>query len=173
MRLLTKAQAEQIFVVIISLIIAALIFIYGFKAIQDFTQRTEDISLTSFQTKLQSSVRTIASDYGSVKILDIGVPSKFNKVCFLDYGYGPKKAAGLCNSFNEEDYNSLICDAWMTPGYGKENYAQNVFFVPMADSPVKVGALTIDTGYICVPVKGGKVKVRLEGLGDSTKVSLP
>ena len=158
MRTSKKAQAQQIFIFIIAIVIASMIFLYGYKAIRDFTKRTEEISLVRFQTELQSAVRTISPDYGSIKKLELSVPSNYEKVCFVNSEYNDN--ADICTP-TTEDYNPIICDAWQAG-------TQNVFLVPMANVPIKVSTLEItnEQGYLCQPVIHGKIVIRLEGKGN-------
>ena len=42
----------------------------------------------------------------------------------------------------------------------------------MADTPITVSTIELNNdGYLCVPIRKGKIILRLEGLGDRTKVS--
>ena len=163
-----KAQiAGQIFIFILAIFLASLILLYGYKAIfgkQGFIYKTEQISLIRFETEISNAIRTISSDYASVKKLELNVPSKFTEVCLIDTRQ-PAENTGICTR-NNPDFNPIICDAWTTQGN-----KQNVFLVPMAEIPITVSTLEIETGYICLPVKQGKITLRLEGLGDRTKVS--
>lgn len=155
-----KAQiAGQIFIFVLAAFLAALILIYGYKAIGGFTKRTEQIALIRFETDLSNTIKTISSDFGSVKKLELNVPSKYQKVCLIDLNKSvPTQYDPFCRS------NPIICDAWT-------DKTQNVFLVPMAETTFPILILEIaDPGHICPPVRQGKITLRLEGLGDRTKV---
>lgn len=161
-----KAQAQQIFIFIIAIVIASLIFIYGYKAINDFMDRSEEVALVRFKTDIESGIRTISSDYGSVNKLELSLPSEYQKVCFIDFGFdGDKSSAGLCRP-GQPDYDPIACDAWES---GTRN--QNVFITPQADITIKVGDMSIDGGYVCVDVLNGQAVLRLEGKGNAALVS--
>lgn len=165
-----KSQAEQVFVFMIAIILAALILLYGYKAIfgkEGLLTRTDQIALTNFESKISSSVKSISYNPGDVRLMSFDVPSKFKKVCFLQLDYAGKTSAGICNN-QAEDYNPIICNAWKESGN-----KQNIFFVPIADIPISVSALVIANGYLCVPVASGSISLKLEGLGDKTKISQP
>ena len=157
-----KGQMQQIFIFIIAILIASMIFLYGYRAIRDFTQRTDEVTLVKFQTELQSAVRTISSDYGSVKRLELSIPSKYSKVCFVDYAKFNQGSA-ICTriSGREDEFNPLICDAW-------KDQTQNVFLVPFADIPIKTNNLEVSgsEGFMCRTAQNGRIAVRLEGRGD-------
>ena len=165
-RISKKAQvANQVFVFILALVLAAMVMLYGYKAIfaeEGFIGRTEQISLVRFETELTNAVNAISSDYGSVDEVKLTLPSKYERICLVQLSYQDKSNTGLCQP-NHNDYEPIICDAW------KDN-AQNVFLVPMADSPIIVSKLEIDGGYVCPPVLGGHATIWLEGKGDRVKV---
>lgn len=158
-----KGQAQQIFIFILAIVIASMIFIYGYRAIVDFTTRSGEVALVNFQNEIQSNIKTIASDFGSVKKLQLSLPSDFQKVCFIDFEKPPGR--GLCTP-GQPDYNPLACDVW------EESKTQNVFLVPQADITIKVAQLEIESpGYLCTDVLNGKIVLRLEGKGQKAVVS--
>ena len=112
------------------------------------------------KTTLESGVEEISLDYGSVKKLDLSIPSKYSEICFVDLGMEEPPL-----EFRDE--HPLMYDAWLSG-------AQNVFLVPMAETPINVGKIKISDmypGYLCLPIRSGKITLRLEGLGDSTEIS--
>ncbi len=160
-----KAQIMgQVFIFLLGILLATLILLYGYRAISGFIGGTQRISLVKFKTNLESAVRTISTQYGDVDKLELNLPSTYQKVCFVQTGYAGL-STGLCSN-THQDYDPIICDVWTTPGND-----QNVFLIPMAESPIKVLPLEIDGGYICVSSIQGRVTIRLQGLGNRTKVS--
>lgn len=164
----------QVFIYIIALVLASLILLYGYKAIfgqEGFIQRAEQIALARFQTEIESQVKETASDYGRVKKLELNVPTRHTKVCIVDSANYNSNSC-LCRQSpcegnpanNPEDYNPIICNAWQ----GTE---QNIFLVPMADIEMITVATEVEHGYVCVPVTGGKVILKAEGLGNRARIS--
>ena len=158
-----KSQVQsQIFVYILSIIIVALILLYGYKAISHFTGRTEQISYVKFKTDLESHVRIISTDYGSVSQKEFGVGSNYKEVCFID------SDAELDNGKLDELHP--IIKQYIEGGSDK-----NVFLIGPGDSVKEsfdVG--TIDVGvdeFSCIPVTRGKVKIQFEGLGNRTRIT--
>lgn len=80
-----KAQIQsQIFIYIFGIVVISLILIFGIKAIKDFSKDTEAVSLVSFENDLVSYADSTASEYNSVKKIEIMLPKIFNQVCFTD-----------------------------------------------------------------------------------------
>ncbi len=159
-----KAQIiGQVFIFILAALIAVLIIIYGYRAIVSFTQKTEDITLLNFQTGLEREIRKMASEYGSVKRLDLNLPSNYDKFCIVYLDYQNKERTPLCTP-NSDNFEPGICDAWTTDGN-----QDNAFLIPIY--PMEVPDVQISEGYLCPTVRGNKISLRLEGLGDRTKVS--
>jgi hypothetical protein len=156
-----KAQIiGQVFIFILAAAIFIMILLYGYKAIVGFSQRSEQVALIDMKMTLESGVEEISLDYGSVKKLELGIPTKYSEICFVDLSVEEPPL-----EFMEE--HPLMYDAWISG-------AQNVFLAPMAETPINIGKIKISDrypGYLCLPIKSGKVTLRLEGLGDSTEIS--
>ena len=163
-----KAQLGQVFVYILAAFLAVAIMLYGYRTIRGFGERTEQIGLVRFKTDLESEIRTIASDYGSVKKAELALPSKYTKVCFVDLSK-PAKGSRICEpptpNYPNPDFNPIACDAW-------EGGTQNIFLVPWADFVIKTEKIQITEpdGALCVSTINGRITLRLEGLGDKTKI---
>ena len=166
-----KAQiVGQVFIFILAAGLAVLIIAYGYSAITGFTERTKEIAFINFKTDLQTEIRTIASDFGSVKRLDLTMPGNFRKLCLIDLYKNPNNYC-LCSSSpncigNSLDNNPLICDSWRNPSFPRPD---NAFLVPI--TPIKLSTIEIEEGYICLEPIGNKISLKLEGFGNRTKVS--
>ncbi|MBW2977586.1 hypothetical protein KY331_01955 [Candidatus Woesearchaeota archaeon] len=161
-----KAQLGQVFIYIFAAVLAVSIMLYGYRTIRGFGQRTEQIGLVRFKTDLESEIRTIASDYGSVKKVELPLPSKYTKVCFVDFSkpIGVVENSKVCKPGNP-DFNPIGCDAW-------KDQTQNIFLVPWTDFVIKTGEIDITEpdGALCVPTLNNRITLRLEGLGDRTQI---
>jgi hypothetical protein len=163
--------AGQIFIYIIAIVVVGFILLYGYSAIKNFRERGDEVEFISLKTNIESSVKSIASDYGSVRRPDFAVPGKYTEVCFVDRN---KAAAadisGLCDS-TKDDYEPIACEGWKTKRY-------NVFLIPDGSEGFDVGEISIynaatgegNAPYICVPVVNGKLRVTLTGKGDRVQV---
>ncbi len=147
----------QVFIFILAAAIFILILTYGYKAIAGFSKRAEEVALVEFQTQLESSVGGIRQDFGSVKKFGVTVPSKYHEICFVDLDRIPH------GDFQQE--HPRMFDAW-------ESGTQNVFLTPMEESPIFIGKIDVGSqGYLCFDIKGGRLDLKLEGMGDKTKIS--
>ncbi len=153
-----KAQIMgQVFIFILAAALFILILTYGYKAIAGFGKRSEQVALIEFQTSLESAVKSISLDYGSVKRIELILPSKYTEICLVDLSLPP--------SSEFEQIHPRMHEAWLSE-------TQNVFLTPMEESPIDVGKISVGPkGYLCVPIAGGRVVLRLEGIGDRTGIS--
>ena len=164
-----KAQiAGQIFIYIIAIVVVGLIIAYGYSAIKGFTEKGEEVEYITLRTNIENSVKSIASDYGSVKRPDISIPGKYEMVCFVDKAR--KEAAdttAICTQQPglEKIYQPIVCSGWKT---GRDN----VFLVPDGSESFDVGTIVMETGsFLCLDVVNNKIKLQLTGLGDKVGVS--
>jgi len=162
----SKAQLSQVFIYIFAAVLAVSIMLYGYRMIKGFGQRTEQIALVRFKTDLESEIRTIASDYGSVKKVELTLPSRYTKVCFVDFSkpIGVIESSKTCTPGNP-DFNPLGCDAW-------KDQTQNIFLVPWTDFVIKTEKIEITEpdGALCIQTINNRITLRLEGLGDRAKL---
>jgi len=164
MKFSKKAQIiGQAFIFILAAVLAVLIIAYGYKAISTFVSQADEISFVSFKTDLEKQIRIMASDFGSVKKLELQMPGSYQLLCLVDLEKRSQaQSSNICNPENE-DYIPEVCDAWETSGS-----VENVFLIPIKS--FKVSAMEIPNGYLCVRPKANKIILRLEGKGDKTLV---
>lgn len=155
----------QVFVFIIAALTFSLILIFGYKVITDFLQRGEEVQFYQFKTHLETSVKQIYTEFGSMRIEQFSVPSQYTLICFVD----------LDRPVNSElcVIDPLACDAWQTYQMrgGFENGDQNVFLTPLTSIQVKVSKIKMDKNYLCVPIRNGLFSLVLEGKGSYTQLS--
>ena len=150
-----KAQmVGQIFVYILAVILVAFILIYGYNAVQTFKTRAEQVSYIKFKTDMESTIKSISSDYGSIKKAEFLVPSGYREVCFIDLD-NPIVPPG----------HPIIKDSV------ESGVKENIFLVrEAAEESFYVGKIEV-AGNSCIEVKAGKIKVQLEGKGDHAIIS--
>ena len=147
----------QIFVFVVAAIIFILILMYGYKAISNFLQRSEQVALIDFKSDLESSVEVIKRDYGSVRKIELRLPKKYTELCIVD--------VNNCAGFEAEQ--PLMYAACLAG-------SENVFLVPKQETPIFLPDISIpedDDGIVCTPVVHGTAVLRLKGLGKSTEIS--
>ena len=147
----------QVFIFILAAALFILILTYGYKAIAGLSARSEEVALVEFQTGLQSAVDGIRHDYGSIKKFEITVPGKYYEICLVDLDMIPS------GDFQQE--HPRMYDAW-------ESGTQNVFLTPMEESPIFIGKIYVGPeGWWCEDIQGGRLDLRLEGMGDATSIT--
>ena len=158
MRKKKKAQIMgQVFVFILAAALFILILTYGYKAIAGFGKRSEQVALIEFQTQLESSVKSISLDYGSIKKIELTLPTKYTEICFVDLELPPSE--------DFEQIHPRMYEAW-------ETQTQNVFLTPMEEAPINAGKIFLGpSGFLCLPITSGKLNLRFEGLGDKASIA--
>jgi len=180
----------QVVIMVMSVIVFSMVLLYGYKSIKSIESTRSQVEIVQFGENLKAGIKRIAQDYGSVKKLDLQVPIAYKEVCFVDLS--KVKAPGYeWSSLTTK--SALIADAVKS---ASEKEGQNVFTIPLSDTPIKVERIAVaniplkcprgfippvapstdptddpfDKGWICIPTPTGKLSLRLEGLGDRTCV---
>ncbi len=149
---------SQVFIFILAAALFILILTYGYKAIAGFSTRAEQVALVEFQTELESSVKSISLDYGSVKRVELILPSTYTELCLVDINMDPSEEF--------EAIHPRMYEAWL-------DKTQNAFLTPMEDTPMEIGNIYLgEEGYLCIQLTGGTVTLRMEGLGDRAGITL-
>ena len=147
-------QIKMSFGMIVSIILIIIFISVAFFAISKFLGLQKSVQVGQFKDKLQFDVDKIwKSSQGSQEI-EYTVPSKIEKVCFVDY-----------NS-PEEGEDALIYDDLKKAYFGSENF----IFYPVGsgeglDSTVinhiDLDLITEEQNPFCLDNIGGKVKMTL------------
>lgn len=163
-----KSQTQQIFIYIVAIILFALILAYGYKAINDFRKRTDEVSLLQMEKDISSTVKRVAPDYGTIVKKELSIPLKYEKVCFVDLVTSNTVPLNteLCNDI-KDDYNYIACNSW------EDKASYNMFCISNGDTlTYDIGRVKIeDPYYFCIASVNGKITLRLEGKGDHAMLS--
>ncbi len=166
-----KAQsAEQIFIYITAIVVIGLIVAYGYSAIKGFTKKGEQVEYITLKTSLENSVKSIASDYGSIKRPDIDISGAYTMICFVDKEQsGNAQSSAVCRKLPQQEqyFEPLVCSGWSNRAGG------NVYLIPDGSVSFDVGDIVIKDNYpfMCFEVVNSKIKLQLTGLGDKVEVS--
>ena len=157
-----KAQVQnEVFVYILAIVILSMILFFGYRAIKGFGAQSQEVSYIQLRTELQTAVKQIRSDYGSVSNREFEIPGKYKSLCFAEAG--ASQAVLDAGSQYTIIYDSVASGT-----------AKNAFLYPEGTDSFDVGSIEVNIDgkkFGCIDAAGGKVKIRLEGLGDSTKIS--
>lgn len=160
----------QVFIFIIAAITFALILIFGYRAITGFLKSGEEVAFVQFKTGLESSVKKIYAEFGSVRVERYSTPLGYNQICFVDLDKPYDDS--LCN------FDQVACSVWKIAaesGKGYEGVEENVFLTPPAPVPIKVYRISVEDkdgkDFLCIPIKQGAFSIVMEGRGDKTLLS--
>ncbi len=152
----------QVFVFILAGLIFVLIITYGYKAITYFIDRQEQVMEVDFRTDLEIAVEGVKRDYGTVRKVELKLPSKYQGVCFFDAIDCAKTTPKLILPTQE------IIAGWAQDACLIKS--ANVFTIPRSQDIPLLPDIQVDAGYICIP-NTGKITVRMEGTGKKAKIS--
>jgi hypothetical protein len=156
-----KSQIGQVFIYLVSTLIIILVLYYGYNAIKSIGKKQQELSYVKFQRALTDMVAYTSSDYGTVRVEDFSIPGGFNKVCFVD-----RDMVKLRNtSAISEDNYPLIYDSV------QEGTQANVFVLP-GGSPFYIDKMKVAGGFSCSDISQGKIRVRIEGRGDVSQITV-
>ena len=185
-----KAQADQIFIYIVALVVVGLVIVFGYKSIKNFAARSDEVALIKFKTEIENTFKTVSSSFNTVKIANFDVPQGYSELCLVDIHFKNSVSEFTLDEFT---YNPLILEGvqekknvFLINGIIIESYYVGKIHV---DSDISVRSNPFnptlggdgkenvhgnpDSGFLlCTPVKNSKVKLKLKGKGDSTFVSL-
>jgi len=160
----------QVFVFMVAAITFALILLFGYRAINGFLKSGEDVAFVQFKTSLESSVKKLYTEFGSVRVEKYSAPVTYSQICFVDMDKPYDE--GLC------DFDQVACSVWKgasDSGRGYDSVDENVFLTPPAPVKIKVYRVSIDLSekkdFLCIPIKQGIFSVVMEGRGDKTLLS--
>lgn len=156
----TKSQIYgQVFIYILTILLVSFILVYGYNAVQNFKGRAEQVSCLKFKEDLKSSVKSILSDFGSVKRKDFRVCNNYKEVCFVEtYGFDAISVP--------VDADPVINDNIIS------RTGKNTFLIDdVAKESFHIGNISVDPDVFCVNSKNSQISLRLEGAGNHVILS--
>gem|GEM_PF-1204571 len=155
----------QVFLFILGGLVFVMILLYGYRGVQKIMKATETTTLNDIESDLRNKVESIRLDYGSMKRLELKVPTKYREICFITDARGAEAEMTAQKTIGLPGRRLLIESA--------EGGAANVFLNPMAEKSFDIDGIEIEGGAKCHCSKnaGGKVVLRLESVGNGVKIS--
>lgn len=162
-----KAQVGQIITYLLAIVIFAMVLIFGYNAVVNIRQQTDQVVYLAFQKSLEADIKSISFDYGSVKKKSYSV-SGYETICFADLD-------ALINPDPlPDDIPKIVINSM------ESKIKKNVFLVNGKIDSFYVGKIwlgdPIDPVYspyknpLCIPIVNGKLSITLTGQGDSTLI---
>lgn len=165
---MTKAQLySQIFIYILTIVVVALILVYGYRTIIGVKDKANQVMALKFEKELKSSVKSITGDFGSVVKKEIPVDEKTSQVCFVESYENFVRTSPI----GDGQINRLIIESI------RSSSDNNVFL--MGDglrSAFNAGSILIPNipsqiDVLCIKAINGQIVFRLEGAGDHAIIS--
>ncbi len=75
--------AGQAFIYILSTVIIAAILVYGYTAVSEFRERSQNVAKVKLQNDITNAISRLSADYGSVKEKELYM-GDYLKICFVD-----------------------------------------------------------------------------------------
>jgi len=179
--MMSKGQiAGQVFIYAMGLIIIGIVIVFGYIAIQDFIERSDQLSFVDFKTRLTTTIDDMTSEYGSVKHRTFQLPKGYSKICFLnvDPSIDPANldAQFICvNSHVEHD--PLICNYLksQTDNVVLTGQKVNTFYIGDDESSFQVrDHTTVELDhYFCPEIKSGSFTIKVTGKGKYAEIGEP
>lgn len=157
----------EVFIYILAVILFSLIMIYGYNAVRNLGDKADRVVILQIEKDMKSSVKKIASDYGTVLKKELTIPNRYDRVCFIDISYTGQPSTSICTPGNG-DYNAIICNSW------KDRIQKNMFLLSKNQDTlsIEIGNIRISqTHYFCQNVAFAKIVLKLEGRGSYTELS--
>lgn len=158
-----KAQIQsQIFVYVLAIIIMGIVLLYGYKSIATMQDKAEQIDILSFKKDIENEVVKMSTDFGSVRMPIIHVPSNSKEVCFVDLDKSPVKINHplVYEAWEDKSANVFLIDKLVKEVYLIQQQQNFLIFI---ESP----------GHLCFPVINNRIQIKLEGIGGKAKLSSP
>lgn len=164
-----KAQyIGQVFIYILAVFLIGFVLVYGYNVIHSFSRRTNEITNIKFATELKSSIESIMPDYESVKIKEFFITPEYKEICFVSNYNGLPDVTTI----SDIDKYPIIKDSIISKS------EKNVFLVDVIEKEsYDLGKIKledkngIDKKLLCIDVKGGRFRLRLEGKGNHVVIT--
>jgi hypothetical protein len=169
----------EIFVYIVSLIVVAMVLIYGYSVINGFMGEKSNIELLQFQKNLEKYVKSYSSEFGSKGHKTLMAPGDAGYLCFVNY-YSVSDSIMNCNgsigggflfikySFQNSPVPREYKNMWLVDKRGemmKSAYLGNITTAP------KSGIVALGCNYLCVESYNGQFYLNLLGKGIGVEIS--
>ena len=159
-----KSQANQMFQMLMTLIVVGMILLLGFQLINNVMSTSSQIDYIRFRSSLLNSLDSVASDYNARQRVTLSVPRGTEFLCFVE----------MNKPFSETDH-SVINAYWEDFDYigqeeddDKKSLVRNVFLIGNGfTASFRIDNLNLDraTNHICINVIRSQVEFWAKGEG--------
>jgi hypothetical protein len=150
--------AGQVFVYIFIVILVGAIIIFGAKAIQNMSKKSDQAAIIRFKAEISNNINSMLGDTGSSKTLKYNLPSAYEEVCFVDI----KNIDPDDISLYPMIVNSIESDVQPNVFLLTKDKVDTVFIenFELSEFPY----------FTCVRSKSGMVQIKMEGMGSAVNI---
>jgi len=159
-----KANVQQAFTIIASVVIMGVLLIFGTRAIGQLMENKDRLEDVEFRNEITREIDSIRSKYGSVKILELTSLNKYDAMCVFDLD--KSRNLDVASSY----YTECLIDKYPLIFGHISDGTSNIFL--FSNMGIEQSFLNENLEVIgnspcsCVKIsRSGIVKIRLEGLG--------
>ena len=149
-----KAQTQQVFIYMMVIIVVGAVLLIGYRSIDNVLERGCDVEMSTFRSNLEDDLNR-NTRFGNVANNEYRAPCSVDEVCFVD-----------------SDADELDSDYEFIQEEVSAGTEQDVFLLEseILQESLSIGNIEVDD-IVCVENRGGNIDVRMEGTGNSVKVS--
>lgn len=162
-----NAQVSQSFTFMAATIVIGILLLFGGYSVIQLMDNVQTIEDTQFRQNIEKRIDSVSSKYGSVEIFELTNLNEYTKVCVFDLA-GFEASGNSISDFSEISGYSLM-------GGEVTDKTANFFLLGIEDVQERFlneKIIVSDPFYTCQEIGSqGVVKIKLEGLGRTTKFS--
>ncbi|MCK5283533.1 MAG: hypothetical protein KAK00_09085 [Nanoarchaeota archaeon] len=156
----------QIFTYIVTIVIIAVILLFGYNAIRDFKQKADQISMVDFQNNLESSIKSI--EYGSLRNKVFTLSNDYKEVCFVNNHN--------TDDYGDYDFDVIFKDYPIIRDVVESGTRKNIFLIKdkkEVAEKFEIGKISFSGDSIlkCFDVINSKLSIAIEGKGNHVIIS--
>ncbi len=155
-----RAEPNQMFQMLMTLIVIGMILILGFQLITNLFSTSEQIDFINFRRSIVNEIDAVARDYNARQRIDTSVPRGSLALCFIDV-----RETGTLPE------HPIVTSYWQMSDYitqSDEDLIRNAFLIGTDFIvPFRVDSLEIDRSdrYVCIDARRSRVEFWAEGQG--------
>lgn len=154
MSIFKRGQADNnLLYLLMAVVIAAIIF-FGARSVLSVGKTSETAGLITFKSQITSDMKSMSSDFGSVRNFTYALPINLREVCFVNTQADPQNGIGHIEIGNYPGIKNSL---------GSGN---NMFLVgdtSLASFNIGYVSLPNNAFFTCLPMNNGVLKLSLKG----------
>jgi len=146
-----KGEVQQVFIYLMVIIVVGTLMLVAYQAINGFFDRQCELEFTDFKGKLRADLDRY-SNAGSGQTRNYQGVCNYDEICFVDSSV-TSAPSGLDNEVIKDEIEAET--------------GRNIFLVSnkkTTDVGFAKDGLSVEDDFVCIPLKGGKYTVRMEGV---------